>query len=152
MRSILAVLALCVVKCVGGIKEGNFRSSFFNTLPEHRLTGHVFKTITAGSQLSCAQKCLAHDACKSCNFRTSGERHSTCELSSRGPLPQTHDPDLAHDKEFVLIYVENVNIFVSISFFIFHRSQIDCNHRLNAIFKRSEIRQDVVNWKLFYGR
>ena len=118
MRKILALLALCFAQYVGGIREGNFRSNFFKTLPKHRMTGHVIKTVTASSQLLCAQKCLAHDACKSCNFRTSGDHYKICELNSRGLLSQAHDPDLAHDEVFLFIYVENVsiNVFVSVFF------------------------------------
>ena len=110
MKTILAMFALCVVQYVGGIREDSFRSSFFSILPKLRLTGHVIKTTTAGSQISCAHKCLAHKACKSCNFMTSREHHKNCELSSRGLLSQTFDPDLVHGEEYDFIYVENVNI------------------------------------------
>ena len=120
MKTILAMFTLCVVQYVEGIRDENSQSRFFNTLPKHRLTGHVFKTTTAGSQLSCAHKCLAHETCKSCNFRTSGVHHKNCELSLQGLLSVTNVPDLAHAEWFYFINAENVSWlhFACFNFFI----------------------------------
>ena len=110
MKIVLPLAALSVVTFLGGIRaEDNFRFSYFNIQSERRLVGHVIKKFTTDSELSCAHKCLAFDGCKSGNFRTSENKHENCELSSRGPLSQTHDPDLVHDEEFVFIFLENVS-------------------------------------------
>ena len=136
------MFALGVVHCVEGIREDNFRFNYFKTLPKQRMMDHVIKTATAGSQLACVQKCLVHDACKSCNFRTSGDHHKICELNSRGQLSQAHDPDLAHDEVFLFIYVKNVSVhaFVSVFFLWFYRSKYIA---LIAKFKRLTLAQTI---------
>ena len=109
MKAVIVLVALCIVQFLGGITENNFRSSYFHVLPEHRLMSHVITTTNIDSELSCAHKCLSFDGCKSGNFKTSGEKHENCELSTRGLLSEARDPDLVHDNEFVLMYLENVS-------------------------------------------
>ena len=52
------------------------------------------------------------NGCKSGNFRTSKNKHENCELSSRGMLSLTYDPDLFHNKEFVFISLEKVSLTI----------------------------------------
>ena len=115
MRIALSLAALCTVQLFGKTRaEDNFRSSCFNIKSKRRLVGHVIATTTADSEISCAHKCLTLDGCKSGNFRTSVNKQENCELSSRGLLSRTHDPDLGQDDEFVFIYFKNVSYLTTI--------------------------------------
>ena len=126
MRTLLSLAFVCLIHFVEGVRDENTRSSYFNMMSHHRLTGHLTATTTADTELMCAHKCLHNKQCKSCNFKAFPQKAGICELNSRTLISQTHDPALIDDADFVLISLEDVS---------FHRSSpLDVTFVITAIF------------------
>ena len=89
----------------------DFSSGYFNVLQKQRLVGHVIKTTTSDSEISCAQKCLATNECKSCNFRTIGKLFENCELSSLSSQLKPHNPNLINDEQFLFLSLKTVSYY-----------------------------------------
>ena len=123
MKRILLYLAfVCHIHFVRGVRDENTRSSYFNMMRHHRLTGHLITTTTADTELTCAHKCLRNEKCKSCNFKAIPNKIGICELNSRTLLSQTHDPALIHDAHFVFVSLEDVSFTPTITdhYCLFH--------------------------------
>ena len=109
MRTLLSLTFVCLIHFLEGIRDENMRSSYFNIMPRHRLTGHLITTTTADSELTCAHKCLRNEQCKSCNFQAIPQKIGICQLNSKTLRSQTYDPALIYDENFVFISLENVS-------------------------------------------
>ena len=115
MRTPLSLAFVCLVHLVEGNRHENTRSSYFNMIPQHRLTGHLITTTTADTELACAHKCLRNEQCKSCNFKEIPQKLSFCELNSKPLLSQTHNPALIHDESFLFISLKHVSFTQTIT-------------------------------------
>ena len=109
MRTLLSLAFVCLIHFLGGIRDENTRSSYFNMLPHHRLTGHLITTTAADTELTCAHKCLSNEQCKSCNFQSIPQKIGICELNSKTLRSKTYDPALIPDENFVFISLQNVS-------------------------------------------
>ena len=67
-------------------EDSTFRSGFFITRENKRLTGHVIKRFESPSLMSCSQSCLRNAWCSSTNFKVSSKKDGkgTCELNKHG--------------------------------------------------------------------
>ena len=128
MRTLLSLAFACLIHFLGGIGEENMRSSYFNMMPHHRLTGHLITTTTADSELTCSQKCLRNEQCKSCNFQAIPQKNGICQLNSKTLRSQTYDPALIYDENFVFISLENVSFTQSLTF-----KRYFCSHRAHLL-------------------
>ena len=120
MRALLSLAFVCLIHFVEGVQEENTRSSYFNMLPHHRLTGQLITTTTADTELTCDRKCLRNEQCKSCNFKAIPQTVGVCELSSRTLISQTHDSALMHVADFVFISLEDVRFPVTLICHLIH--------------------------------
>ena len=109
MRTLLSLAFVCLIHFLGGIRDENMQSSYFNMMPHHRPTGHLITTTTAEKELTCALMCLRNEECKSCNFQAIPHEIGICELNSKTLRSQTYDPALIYDENFVFISLENVS-------------------------------------------
>ena len=109
MRTLLFLAFVCLIHFVEGIRDENTRSSYFNMMSQHRLTGHLITTTTADTKLTCARKCLRNELCKSCNFKAIPQKFGICQLNSQTLISQTYDPALILDADFVFISLEDVS-------------------------------------------
>ena len=59
------------------------RSSYFRTLENKQLKGHVVKQLDSPSLLSCGQQCTRNEWCTSTNYKMSSTKDGkgTCELN-----------------------------------------------------------------------
>ena len=112
MTTFLSLAFVCLIHFVEGIREENTRSSYFNMMPSHRLTGHMITTTTADTELTCSHKCLSNEQCRSCNFKAIPQKVGICELNSQTLISQTHDPALIFDADFVFISLEDVSFIM----------------------------------------
>ena len=109
MRTLLSLAFVCLIHFLGGIRDENMRSSYFNMMPHHRLTGHLITTTTAEKELACALMCLRNEECMSCNFQAIPHEIGICELNLKTLRSQTYDPALIYDENFVFVSLENVS-------------------------------------------
>ena len=109
MRTLLSLAFVCLIHFLGGIRDENMGSSYFNMMPHHSLTGGLITTTTADTELKCAHKCLRNEQCKSCNFQAIPHKIGICELNSKTLRSQTYDPALIYDENFVFISLANVS-------------------------------------------
>ena len=124
MRTLLSLAFICLIHFLGGIRDENMRSSYFNMMPHQRLTGHLITTTTADTELTCALMCLRNEQCKSCNFQTIPLKIGFCELNSKTLRSQTYDPALIYDENFVFISLENVSFSQILTVKRYFRSDI----------------------------
>ena len=108
MRTLLSLAFLGLIHFLGGIRDENMGSSYFNMMPHHRLTGSLIITSTADTELTCAHKCLRNEQCKSCNFQAIPHKIGICELNSKALRSRTYDPALIYDENFVFVSWANV--------------------------------------------
>ena len=81
MRTLLSLAFVFLIHFLGGIPDENMRSSYFNMMPHHRLTGHLITTTTADTELTCAHKYIRNEECKSCNFQAIPQKTGICKLN-----------------------------------------------------------------------
>ena len=122
MWTLLSLAFVYLIHFLGGIREENMRSSYFNMMPHHRLTGHLITTTTADTELTCAHKCLRNEQCKSCNFQAIPLKIGICELNSKTLRSQTYDAALIYDENFVFISLENVSFSQTLTVKCYFRS------------------------------
>ena len=109
MRTLLCLVFVCLILFVEGIRDEKTRSSYFNMMPHHRLTGHLITTTIADTEITCAHKCLHNEQCKSCNFKTIPQIVGVCELNSQTLITQMHGPALIYDANSVFISLKDVS-------------------------------------------
>ena len=128
MRTLLSLVFVCLIHFLGGIQDENMRSSYCNIMPHHRLTGRLIKTTTAGTELTCALKCLRNEQCKSCSFQAIPQKIGICELNSKTLRSQTYDPALIYDENFAFISLENVSFTQTLTV-----KRHFCSHRVHLL-------------------
>ena len=124
----LFFLLICVmnVAIFDTAKDATFsRSTYFKTLENKRLLGHVVKRFESPSLMSCSHSCLRNTWCASTNFKLFSENNNKgiCELNKDAIFPlDVESTDLnyqlgvAFSMFFKVLYYKLIKLHPSIFF------------------------------------
>ena len=108
---LLFFLLICVmnVAIFDTAKDATFsRSTYFKTLENKRLLGHVVKRFESPSLMSCSHSCLRNTWCASTNFKLFSENNNKgiCELNKYSSFPLDSESSLnnQHGVVFSMIF------------------------------------------------